>query len=111
MKYSIKDIISRQNVLKRELLKNDKERIVNFFMENVWRGNIRLYYELEKRVNLNKLNFHNSVPQELKNITRVFYAWCINIDKEYLREITKVVNVELKMKNGKVKVNISRVLI
>ena len=115
MKYSIKDIILQQDVLKRELLKNNENKIVEFFLENVWRGNIRLCYELEKRVNLNKLNFHNSVPQELKNITRVFYAWCMNINKEYLNEITKVnenenvVNVELKIKTGKIKVNISRV--
>jgi len=112
MKYSIKSIILQQEVLNKELLKNDKERIVDFFMENVWRSNIQLYYELEKRINLSKLNFHKSVPQELKNITRVFYAWCMTIDTEYLREITKLVNVELKVKRGrKVKVNISRVLI
>ena len=111
MKYSIKHIILQQDVLKRELLKNDKEKIVEFFLENVWSGKTQLYYDIEKRVNLNKLNFHKSTPQELKNITRVFYAWSVNIDKEYLNEITKVnvVNVELKVKSGKVKVNISRV--
>ena len=110
MKYSIKDIILQQDVLKRTLLKNDKEKIVEFFLENVWNGNIKLHYDIEKRVNLNKLSFHKSIPQELKNITRVFYAWGINIDKDYLNEITKVVNVELKVKSGKVKVNISRVI-
>ena len=117
MKYSIKYIILQQDVLNRELLKNDKERIIDFFLENVWNGNIKLHYDIDKRVNLNKLNFHKSTPQELKNITRVFYAWSVNIDKEYLNDmiITKVnenenvVNVELKVKSGKVKVNISRV--
>ena len=33
----------------------------------------------------------------------------MNIDKEYLDEITKLVNLELEIKNGKVTVNISRV--
>ena len=109
MKYSIKSIILQQDALKRELLKNHKEKIVEFFLENVWNGNIKLNYDIEKRVNLNKLNFYKSTPQELKNITRVFYAWCINIDKEYLDEITKLVNLELEIKNGKVTVKISRV--
>jgi hypothetical protein len=117
MKYSIKYIILQQDVLNRELLKNDKEKIVDFFLENVWSGKTQLYYDIEKKINLNKLYFHKSVPQELKNITRVFYAWSVNIDKEYLNDmiITKVnenenvVNVELKVKSGKVKVNISRV--
>lgn len=109
MKYSIKHIILQQEVLNRNLLKNDKERVVDFFLENVWNGKIQLHYDIEKRVNLNKLNFHKSIPQELKNITRVFYGWCHAITTDYLNEITKVVNVELKVNRGKVKVNISRI--
>lgn len=109
MKYSIKHIILQQEVLNRNLLKNDKERIVDFFLENVWNGKTQLYYDIEKRVNLNKLNFHKSIPQELKNITKVFYAWGMNIDKDYLNEIKKLVLVSIDIaKRNKVKLSITR---
>ena len=108
MKRSIDFILLNQEVLNRELLKNDRERIVEFFLKNVWNGNIKLYYDIDKRVNLNKLNFHKTIPQELKNITRVFYGWGHAINADYLNEIKKLIVLSIDVvKKNKVKISIT----
>ena len=94
---TITEILLKQSNLM--LLKfNDvkKERVVKFFLKNIWKSSIKHSYKLDKRIQINKLNFHQSVPQELKNITRVFYGWSSNITDEKIKDITKLVSLQIK---------------
>jgi hypothetical protein len=106
MNYSINFILLNQEVLNRELLKNDKEQIVKFFLKNVWSGKIKLRYKLEPKIKLNKLIYHKSVPPVLKNISKVFYAWGHSITTDYLNEMKKsvVLNIDILTDN---KVNLT----
>ena len=94
---TITDILLRQSNLMLLKFNNvNKERVVKFFLKNIWTSKIQHSYKLDKRIQLTKLNFHQSVPQELKNITRVFYGWTTGIEEEQIKDITKLVSLQIK---------------
>ena len=107
--YTITDILLKQNVLMLSKFNNNinKERVVKWFLKNVWKSTIKTEYELDKRIDLNKLFFHNSIPRELKNITKVFYGWGQSLTDENIKDITKLVSLQIKPNvNGGVNLSI-----
>ena len=106
--YAITDILLKQNILMLSKFNNiNKERVVKWFLKNVWKSTIKTEYELDKRIDLNKLFFHKSVPHELKNITKVFYAWGQSLTDENIKDITKLVSLQIKPNaNGGVNIKI-----